>query len=451
MVCNNTVYMQRIDTVHTSPNTQSRTKKGFSLLAFGLAFVFATAAFFSGLHIGSGFSSVEAQEANVFSFLQNKSETPADVDLKEFWRVWDLLDKKYVSGTTTTVHTEEKIEGAIHGLVKSYNDPYTIFLPPKDAEEFEENISGNFSGVGMEVGVRNGVITVIAPLPDTPAEQAGIFAGDIIVRIDAVSTEGMSIDEAVQHIRGEKGTEVVLTVYREGEIEFKEISIVRDTITIPTIKTEKRGDTFIISLHSFNAISEMKMQEALREYIQSGTNKIILDVRGNPGGFLQSAVAIAGYFLPTGKVVVRESFGENADEQIFRSQGKLLQQYTPKEMVVLINGGSASASEILAGALKAHGVATLIGETTFGKGSVQELINLPSGSSLKVTVARWLTPDGTSISEGGLDPDIEILRTPQQIINGEDPQLDAALDWLAGNKDIASKYNATSTIPKLDE
>lgn len=435
-----------MEATETNQISSTENRKGYGgLLAFGLALVFATAAFFSGMQLGSNVSAAGDQEANIFSFFQSKTEPATGVDLEEFWRVWNLLEEKYVSGTSTTITDEDRVTGAIEGLVDSYDDPYTIFLPPQEAEEFEENISGNFSGVGMEVGIRDDVVTVIAPLPDTPAEKAGVLAGDIVTRIDGASTEGMSIDEAVKRIRGEKGTEVVLTVYRAGEVEFREITIVRDTITIPTIKTEKRGDTFVIALYSFNAISEMKMQEALREYTQSGATKLILDLRGNPGGFLQSAVAIASYFLPSGKVVVKESFGENAEEQVFRSQGRTLGQYEPEEMVVLINGGSASASEILAGALKAHGAATLIGQTTFGKGSVQELVNLPSGSSLKVTVARWLTPDGTSISEGGLDPDIEIKRTPQQIIAEEDPQLEAAFEWLAGNKDIAEKYNATST------
>lgn len=421
------------------------TKKtsGNLFLGIGLALVLSAAAFFSGLQLGSGMKAGEHLQASAYSLFESRSEPVDDVDLSEFWRAWHLLEEKYVSGSSTeAVSKEKRIEGAIQGLVDSYGDPYTVYLPPGDSEQFEEDISGNFSGVGMEVGMQDGIITVIAPLPDTPAERAGLISGDAIVRIDGKSTEDMNVDEAVQLIRGEKGTEVTLTVYREGETEFKDIVVVRDTISVPTIKTEVRGDVFIISLFSFNALAEMKMQEALREYVQSGAHKIVLDLRGNPGGFLQSAVSIAGYFLPTGKVVVRENFGEAADEQVFRSQGKSLKQYTPEEVVVLVNEGSASASEILAGALKEHGAATVIGQRTFGKGSVQELVELSGNSSLKVTVARWLTPNGVSISEGGLDPDIVIDRTPQQIIDGVDPQLDAALQWLAGNKDIG----AASTV-----
>lgn len=418
--------------------SQTPRQKSNLLLGVGLALVFAAAAFFSGLQLGSGMQAGENLEASAYSIFSADSSPVDDVKLDEFWRVWRLMEEKFVSATSSQqLSSEERVRGAIDGLVESYDDPYTVFLPPVDAAQFEEDISGNFSGVGMEVGIRDDVVTVIAPLPDTPAENAGVLAGDAIVRIDGVSTEGMSIDEAVRRIRGEKGSEVTLTIFREGETELKEITIVRDTISIPTIETELRDGVFIIRLFSFNALAEMKMQEALREYVNSGADQIVFDLRGNPGGFLQGAVAIGSYFLPTGKVIVRESFGEDVEEQLFRSQGKTLKDYAPDEMVVLINGGSASASEILAGALREHEVATLIGETTFGKGSVQELVNLPDGSSLKVTIARWLTPEGHSISEGGLDPDIEITRTPQQYINGEDPQLEAALLWLSGTKDPA--------------
>lgn len=426
-------------------------KKNNLLLGLGLALVFATAAFFSGMHLGAGGFSAGDLEANAYSFFSSDTDPVEGVDLGEFWRVWNLMEEKYVSGTSTgAVSVEERLQGAIDGLVDSYDDPYSVYMPPVDAAAFEENISGNFSGVGMEVGIRDDVLTVIAPLPDTPAERAGIIAGDIIVRIDDDSTENMSIDEAVGLIRGEKGTEVVLTVYREGEIEFKEIPVVRDTILIPTIKTEVRGDVFVISLFNFNAIAELKMQEALREYVLSGADKMVIDLRGNPGGFLQSAVSIAGYFLPAGKVVVRENFGGDIDEQVFRSSGKSLKSYSPEEIVVLIDGGSASASEILAGALQEHGVATLIGQTTFGKGSVQELVELPDGSSLKVTVARWLTPNGQSISDGGLAPDYEVIRTPQQRIDDVDPQLEAALAWLSGDRELAD-FVASSTLETVTE
>lgn len=430
--------------------TESNRQRSF--LAAGLAILLASAAFFSGLHIGQG-KMIDAElEAGLFSFFTINETAAEDVDMSEFWRVWNLLEKKYVSGTTTdALTTEQRMEGAISGLVKSYDDPYTIFLPPSEASMFEEDISGNFSGVGMEVGMRDGVITVIAPLPDTPADKAGIMAGDVIVKIDEQSTEGMGVDSAVRLIRGEKGSEVVLTIYREGATEFQDIAIVRDNIAIPTVDTSEEGDVFIIKLYSFNALADMKMQEALRSYVVSGKDKLVLDLRGNPGGFLQSAISIASYFVPAGKPIVREGFGDEQGEEVYRSSGKTLRDSEPKEMVVLVDGGSASASEILAGALQEHGIATLMGEQTFGKGSVQELIDLPSGASLKVTIARWYTPNGISISDGGLTPDIIIRRSIEERQAGDDPQLDAALRLLRGEEVVSETEELLTEEDAADE
>ncbi len=416
-----------------------------NFLGAGLALLLATAAFFSGLHIGFDQTNGTRLEAGLFSLFAKTPEASEDVDMSEFWRVWDLLENKYVTSTTSDALTDEdKMQGAISGLVKSYGDPYTVYLPPVDANMLEEDISGNFSGVGMEVGMLKGAITVISPLPDTPADRAGIIAQDVLVKIDGVTTDGMSVDAAVGLIRGEKDTEVVLTVYRVGETEFLTIPIVRDNISIPTVKTKVEGDIFVIELYSFNALAEMKVQQALREYIASGKEKLILDLRGNPGGYLQSAISIASFFVPIGEPVVREGFGDERGEEVYRSTGKTLKGYAPKEMVVLVDGGSASASEILGGALQEHNIAKLIGSQTFGKGSVQELINLPSGSSLKVTIARWFTPNGVSISEGGLTPDIIIDRTPQQRIAEIDPQFDAAVRYLHGEEVMSS--TTTSSI-----
>jgi carboxyl-terminal processing protease len=407
---------------------QPEKKPSQLFLGIALAVLLATATFFSGFHIGTE----SRNEANIFSFFAKEEKQPDDaVDLGEFWHVWNLLEDKFVvSSTTDVVTNEERIQGAIFGLVRSYGDPYTSYLPPKDAEVFDENISGNFSGVGMEVGIRDDAITIIAPLPDTPAEIAGLIAGDVIVRIDGESTENMTIDEAVQRIRGEEGTDVLLTIYRDGESEFQEISVTRSIITIPTSDARVEGDVFIISLYNFNAIAEAEMQSSLREFVRSGKTKLILDLRGNPGGFLQSAVAIGSYFLPLGKPVVREHFGDGIDEEVYRSSGRQLGKFKPERFVVLVDEGSASASEILAGALQEHDAATLIGSQTFGKGSVQELVKLDSGASLKVTIARWLTPEGVSISDGGLTPDIVIERTVEDRLNDIDPQMEEALRFL---------------------
>ncbi len=415
--------------LHTvPPHEQTRTRTGRSLLGIGLAVLLASATFISGLHIGKRLP----LEASLGTLFAQEASTPSpEVDLSNFWRVWNLMEEKFVSSTTSApVDSNERLFGAIDGLVRSYEDPYTVFMPPEEASSFGDEISGNFGGVGMEVGMRDDIVTVIAPLAESPAEKAGILAGDAIIRIDETSTERMSTDEAVRLIRGERGTSVKLTIFRKGEEEFREFTIVRDTITIPTAKTEEKDDVFIISLYSFNALSEPEMQQALRSYVQSGKRKLILDLRGNPGGYLESAVAISSFFLPMGKVVVRENFGENTPEDVHRSTGRTLGNRAPEKMVVLVDGGSASASEILAGALQEHGVATLIGTQTFGKGTVQELVDLGDGSSLKVTIARWLTPNGTSIANGGLKPDIEIDRTIEDREAEKDPQMDEAIRFL---------------------
>jgi carboxyl-terminal processing protease len=404
-------------------------------LGIALALLLASASFFSGLYIGrdTALSMPDGQNASVISFFRREPAAPVEADLTEFWQVWNLMEQKFAAGSAEeALSVEARVEGAIDGLVRAYGDPYSAYLPQTEAAFFDEDISGNFSGVGMEVGLRDNLITVIAPLPGTPAEQAGIVAGDYIVAIDGQTTEGMLVDQAVRLIRGQEGTTVNLTIARRGDTAVREVAIVRAQIEIPTVKTETRDGVFIITLYSFNALAEMKMQEALRDYVRSGNSKLVIDVRGNPGGFLQSAVAIASYFLPTGKVVLRESFGTTEEETIFRSSGRTLKSFAPEEIVVLIDGGSASASEILAGALAYHDVATVVGQSSFGKGSVQELVPLPSGGALKVTVARWLTPGGVSISEGGLTPDIVVERTIADREASRDPQLDAAIQILNG-------------------
>lgn len=376
---------------------------------------------------------LSGQEASLLSWLFGRSEAPVDeADLGEFWRVWRLMDEKFANASSSDlVTTDERIQGAIQGMVSAFGDPYTVYLPPTESEIFNDDISGNFSGVGMEIGIRNKLLTIISPLPGTPAEEAGLLTGDVIVQIDEQTTENMSVEEAVRRIRGERGTEVVLSIFREGETEFLEITVTRDTINIPTVSTEQIDNTFVIKLYSFNAIAEDRVDEALREFSNSGAENLILDLRGNPGGYLQGAVEIAGNFLPAGKVVVREQLA-TGEEKIFRSRGQSDREYTPENFVVLVNQGSASASEILAGALKDHNAATVVGENTFGKGSVQELVPLTNGSSLKVTVARWLTPNGTTISEEGLSPDIQIELTVEDRENDRDPQQDAAVRFLNG-------------------
>jgi len=275
--------------------------------------------------------------------------------------------------------------------------------------------------------MRDGVLTVIAPLKNTPAERAGIRSGDKIIAINDETTEGLSTNEAVSRIRGEKGTPVRFSILREEGIE--EITVVRDRIDVPTIEVERTEDgVFIISLFSFTATSGNLFRDALRDYLSSDSQGLIIDLRGNPGGYLQSAVQISSWFLPEGKVVVTEEYGKGKKDVVHRSLGYGTEAAN-RPVVILIDQGSASASEILAGALRDHGVATLIGERSFGKGSVQELITIRD-SALKVTVARWLTPNGTSISEAGLSPDIEAKFSPEDFEKGIDVAKERALEFI---------------------
>lgn len=385
--------------------------------------------FFGGFYLGKSKASVTIPATTLSNIAAGQ---PGSVDFSTFWKAWNILNEKYVATSTSTkpVTDEDKVYGAIQGLTSSLGDPYTVFFPPAESEMFASDIRGNFEGVGMEVVVQDGVLTVIAPLKGSPAERAGILSKDKILKIDDRETNGLSTDEAVKYIRGPKGSAVTFLIARAGRKQAFEVKVVRDTIDIPTIATKNLGNgIFRIDLYSFSAISPNLFRGALREFVQSGDSKLILDLRGNPGGYLEAAIDMASWFLPSGKVVVRENFGEGKDETVYRSKG--YDVFTDKlKFVVLVDGGSASAAEILAGALSEQGRAILVGEKTFGKGSVQELVDLTPKTSLKVTVARWLTPNGLSISKQGIVPQYEIKRTEADIIAGKDPQLDKAIEIL---------------------
>lgn len=356
----------------------------------------------------------------------------SNIDFSPFWKAWNVINEKYVPASTTnsTISDQEKLYGAIQGLAGSLDDPYTVFFPPIEAEMFESDIRGNFEGVGMEVLAQEGAITIIAPLMDSPAMRAGILAGDRIIKIGDKETSSLTTEEAVQLIRGPKGTTVTVTIFREGTAEPFEIDLVRDVINIPVINTTELGNgVFKIDLYSFSANSPNLFREALREFIKSGNSKLILDLRGNPGGYLEAAIDMASWFLPSSKVIVREDFGGRREEKSYRSRGYDIFKDDFK-LVILIDRGSASASEILAGALAEHDRAILVGETTFGKGSVQELVDITSDTALKVTVARWLTPLGNSISEKGVVPQYAIPLTLADREAGRDPQLEKALEIL---------------------
>ena len=336
-----------------------------------------------------------------------------------FWETWDAIHAKYDGD----VSDEDLFYGAVAGMVRAVGDPYTAFLPPRDTKQFKETIGGSFSGIGIEIGIRNNVPTVIAPLEGSPAQQAGMLAADIITAVDGENiTQDMTLDDIVQRIRGERGTEVVLTVLHEGAADTEDITIVRDTIKIESVRTAYEDDVARITITNFNGDTAKRFMTAAREVEQAGSRGVIIDVRNNPGGFLDAAVDIASVFLPQGTLVVSEQGGEDKE---YVAKGSTILNDIP--IVVVVNQGSASASEILAGALQEQIGATIVGQQTFGKGSVQEFVELEDGSSLRVTVARWYTPEGRNIGEEGIAPDIEIEQDRE---TDEDEQLDRAREEL---------------------
>jgi len=387
-----------------------------------LTIIGVVGAFGAGMQIG------QKNALLVVSTYEATNTTPQNrLDLNPLWKTLDVLENRFVatSASSSIPSDEAKVWGAIEGLTASYGDPYTVFFPPKETTAFEEEVRGSFEGVGMEIALKDKVITVVAPLKGTPAERAGIQPGDQILKIDKLYTGGMTVEEAVQHIRGPRGSTVVLVIKRNGGVE--DINVTRDIINIPTIDTELRDDgVFVISLYNFSANSANLFRGALREFIESGSDKLVLDLRSNPGGYLEAAVDMASFFLPIGKTVVIEDGGIKSKQKSEKSRG--YDVFTENlKMVILINEGSASASEILAGALHEHKIAKLVGEKSFGKGSVQELIEITPETSLKVTIAKWLTPNGLSISENGLEPDVKVEITKNDIEKKLDPQMDKAV------------------------
>lgn len=363
--------------------------------------------------------------------VRNADSQISEVDFNIFWDAWRQLEEKYVG--RKEIDRQKMVYGAIAGMVKALGDPYTSFFTPDESKMLEDDISGSFGGIGAEIGFKKGALTVIAPLKGSPAEKAGLFSGDKILKIDDAFTQDLSLEEAVRKIRGEKGTDIALMIFREGFSEAKEFKIKRDDIKIPVVEWEKKsGDIAYIKIYNFVGDIDAEFRKAAREIIASGAKKIILDLRDNPGGFLDSAIETASYFTQKGDLVAIEDFGNGAKRNEFRSEGYRYFDKTPT--VVLINEGSASASEILAGALKDARNVTLVGKKTFGKGSVQEVVDLPQNTSLKITVARWLTPSGKSIHDAGIEPDVAVEMTADDKDQGKDPQFDKALEIIKNLK-----------------
>lgn len=418
--------------------------------AFGVIMALAvTASFVGGVFIGDLRRPPAEVRAPGTGQVYNKDAKPAealqDVDFQAFWDIWKTVKERYVE---TPPSDAKMFYGAVAGMVGSLGDPYSVFFDPEYAQKFTKELEGEFEGIGAEIGIKQNVLTVIAPLPGTPADKAGIQAGDRILAIDGVDTTGMIVDDAVSRIRGDKDTKVKLLIMREGFKEPKDFEITRGKITVESVKWKvsnvggkKIGE---ITITHFNEKTEAKFNEAVRAILLEEPAGIILDLRNNPGGFLDTAVSVSGEWI-SHDVVVIEKFSDGTKKN-YASDGSARLSDIPT--VVLVNGGSASASEIVAGALQDHAKATLVGEKTYGKGSVQDYTEFPDRSALKLTVALWLTPSGRSINKEGIAPDMEVKMTPADFEADKDPQRDMAIDILTGKAKVPPRPAVTAPAPE---
>lgn len=362
-------------------------------------------------------------KATEFDFTFRKgqsSDLPAKLDYSSVDALYDQLRENYDGKLTQ----EQLLDGLKKGLVSSTGDPYTVYMNAKESKEFNDSLNGKFSGIGAELGRRNDRLVVIAPLDGTPAQRAGLRSGDIIMQINDEDATKLSTDQAVAKIRGDKGTTVKLKVARDNKpLDF---SIVREEITTPSVKWSVADGVGYLEINQFSEDTGELAHRAAEEFKQKGVQGVVVDLRGNGGGYLNAAVDVASLWLDK-KVVVQEKEGDKVVDTLRTNSNPLL---AGMKTTVLIDGGSASASEILAGALQDHGVAKLIGTKSFGKGSVQQIEELGDGGQLKVTVARWYTPNNKNIDKEGINPDTEVKITAEDINAGKDPQKDAAINMV---------------------
>lgn len=395
-----------------------------------IGFIILVVVFYLGFaagHLNGQVEAVPEGEGEVVNQNRYYEGIEDDVDFGQYWEIWDLIKEAYYQ---QPVSEKDLFYGSLQGMLWALDDAHSVFFTPEMAEEFNGELEGTFSGIGAEIGKRDDVIVVVAPLSDSPAEQAGLLAGDAILAVDDEDIIGVSVSEAVYKIRGEEGTEVVLTIQRDGVEELLEISIIRGEIQINSVEWEIRDDGIaVIEMSMFNDDTTPLFTEAVQEILTADVSGLVLDLRNNPGGLLTEAINVAGFWVNGNTVVQKSVAGEI---QKFDASGAALLE--DMETVVLVNGGSASGSEILAGALQDYGFATVIGEQTFGKGSVQDYYELPDGSAVKVTTAEWLTALGRSINEVGITPDIIIEYTLEAYEAGEAPQFDAAIDFLTSQE-----------------
>ncbi|MDD3887661.1 MAG: S41 family peptidase [Patescibacteria group bacterium] len=379
-----------------------------------------------GLFTGRS-KAVTQNTARQINQVENKytKQTDSKVDFAIFWDVWDLLQQKFIH---QPLDCKKMVYGAISGMVKSLEDPYTAFLNPEESKEFLDEIEGNLEGIGAELGMKNEALTIISPLSDSPAEKAGLKPNDIILKINDEDTADMNLLEAVSKIRGKEGTQVKLTIYHDGDKDSKEVTLTRQKITIKSVEWAlKSNNIAYLKLGYFGKDTASEFQNAVNQILPQNPKGIILDLRNNSGGYLDSSIDIINFFIPKGKVAAIESFSDGKKEE-FKTKSNAPFENIP--VVVLMNSGSASASEIVAGALRDLRQIKLIGEKSFGKGTVQQLEDLKDGSTVKISIAEWLTPNGTSINGKGLEPDINIELTEKDYNENKDPQLDKAIEEL---------------------
>jgi len=407
-----------------------------------LSLSLAVLLFGSGYRLGNyraKFTGQLNQRGSLETVLGNKAANKANIDLSLFWNTWQQLEQKYVD--KKKLNKKQMVYGAIKGMVASVKDPYTFFLTPQENKQSKDDLAGEFEGIGAQLGLKNGQIVVIAPLNNSPAEKAGVKGGDLVLKVNHQSTKNWTLIEAVKKIRGKQGTKVVITMGRNNkEID---IPIIRGKIEVPSVELsyetestcrENCSKAAVIKVNQFgnNTINEWdrSIDKVVRQWHQKKIKGLVIDLRNNPGGFLQSAVYLTSEFLPQKKVVVKqESTSLKNKIYLVERKGKLLNI----PLVVLINGGSASASEIMAGALRDHRRAKLVGEKSFGKGSVQDVVDLQGGAGLHVTIAKWILPNGDWINGKGIKPDIEVknnIDKANTLTREADKQLDTALETL---------------------
>ena len=395
------------------------------LKIYGTVFIILTVGFIcflGGMEVGKRQPMVDATGSVI-----NQSLTPdylrKTVDFNQFWRLWDIAKTKYYRQPVNEV---KFLYGAEAGLVASLDDPYSVFFEPKVATEFSRELSGSIYGIGAEVSVKKDVLTVIAPLPETPAERAGLKSGDLILAIDGLDTRGMPLDLAVSKIRGDKGTTVKLLIMRDGFKKAQEFAIVRDNIQVKSVRYELKNNISYIKVTHFNEDTGVDFNKAVEKVLRDNPRGVIIDLRNNPGGYLNVSVDMLGEWLAEDTAVI-ERFTNNAQKE-YKTNGRARLNNYPT--VVLINKGSASASEILAGALQDYGRAKVVGEQSFGKGTVQSYEEFEDGSALKLTIAEWLTPKKRAIDKNGITPDVVVKLTEADVENSKDPQLDKAIELL---------------------